>query len=115
MVSKSLKNITINNLTNNVWGHCSVPLKKQLLNGTVSVISSDPPCKDSAMPDLQTKSDQKCGRNILFFWLKKCFFLVVSPLRLKNKECAITFAEKLQIKEQFKEKNKHNKLSRVPL
>ena len=77
-----------------------------MLNGTVSVISSDPPCKDSAMPDLQTKSDQKCGRNIRFSD-SKClfFFLVVSPLLLKNKECTITFAEKLQINEQFKETN----------
>ena len=40
---------------------------------------------------------------------------MVSPLLLIHKECAITFTEKLQINEQFKETNKHNKLSRVPL
>jgi len=60
------------------------------VKGTVSIISSDPPCKDGNVRiyngTLETWMWSKIWKLLSFFWLKKCLFLWVFPLLQNNQK-----------------------------
>ena len=65
------------------------------VKGTVSMISSDPSCKDQfTMVPLQPKSDQYCGRYCRFFRVKINLLFDNSNMFFCRIMAQVTFVEK---------------------
>ena len=79
--------------------------------GTVSVVSSDPPCKDGNARFTTVPLTPKSDLNVVFLIRKVCIS-VFSSLQLlrKKRKCISQFAEKSQMKTNNFKKQKHGNL-----